>query len=276
MPEKDSGSSLLPTPTKSDASMASLVTKKMQFYVTKKGTWRKISNSGQDGSVGLTRTLKLPTPKHSDRFTAGVKTCKPQQQQHLSFTVREVLTIDGAYKSVGKPEGSSAEVSSAVYEPRDGTAPHETDNRLLSPEFVEQIMGFTLGWTNLEVENTDLPPPHLVTLEELPAIIEQGLTEDKPGLRTRLGQLGNSIVPQVGEIAFRMLDEILQEEEMLNLQELELEITNLKADLKKADTQTKKEALSKQIAKLNRSLETISAYEVINLQDTVINGDSTK
>ena len=38
--------------------MASLVTKKMQFYVNKKGTWRKISNSGQDGSVGLTRTLK--------------------------------------------------------------------------------------------------------------------------------------------------------------------------------------------------------------------------
>ena len=87
----------------------------MQFYVNKKGTWRKISNSGKDGSVGLTRTLKLPTPKKSDCLTAGVKTCKPQHQQHLSSTVREVLTID------------------------------KTDNRLLSPEFVEQIMGFPLG-----------------------------------------------------------------------------------------------------------------------------------
>ncbi len=247
MSEKDSGLSLLPTPVKSDASIASLITKEMRFHVTKNGTWRKISNSGQDGSVGLTRTLKLPTPKHSDRLTAGVKACKPGQQQHLSSTVREVLTIS------------------------------KTDNRLLSAEFVEQIMGFPMGWTDLEIENTDLPPPHLVTLEELPAIIDRGLTEDKPGLRTRLGQLGNSIVPQVGAIAFEFLTKILEEKEtMLTLQELELNLTNLKADLKKASTKAKKEALAKQIMKLNRSLEAMSAYAAINLQDTVINGDPTK
>ncbi len=63
---------------------------------------------------------------------------------------------------------------------------------------------------------------------------------------------------------------------MLDLQEIELKITNLKVDLEKASTQSKKETLSKQIAKLNRSLEAISAYEAINIQDTVFNGDPTK
>ena len=59
---------------------------------------------------------------------------------------------------------------------------------------------------------------------------------------------------------------------MLNLQEIELKIANLKADFEKTNTQSKKEALSKQIAKLNRSFEAISAYEAINIQDIVVNG----
>ncbi len=63
---------------------------------------------------------------------------------------------------------------------------------------------------------------------------------------------------------------------MLNLQEIELEIANLKTDLEKTKTQSKKEALLKQIAKLNCSLKAISAYEAINIEDVVINGDPTK
>ncbi|MDJ0678368.1 MAG: hypothetical protein QNJ18_00730 [Xenococcaceae cyanobacterium MO_167.B52] len=164
----------------------------------------------------------LPTPKHSDRITAGVKKCKARQQQHLSASIRKVLTID------------------------------KNDNRLLNPEFVEAIMGFPLGWTDTEIENIDLPPPSLMTLNKLSNYIDQGLTEDKPNLRTRLGQLGNGIVPQVGAIAFEILIQILQEEnKMLTLKDYEIQIANLKVEMSQALSQTKKEALSKQLTKLS-------------------------
>ena len=60
---KGKGYGLLPTATKSDATVGGIIGKDDKFKVTKTGTLRKINRKGIDGSIGLARYAKMwPTP----------------------------------------------------------------------------------------------------------------------------------------------------------------------------------------------------------------------
>src|SRR3990167_3466160 len=61
LPTQEKGFGLLLTPVRSDGLMAYLITSNMKFHVTKNGTYRKISNQGKDGNIGLLRFVKLVT-----------------------------------------------------------------------------------------------------------------------------------------------------------------------------------------------------------------------
>ena len=68
----------------------------------------------------------------------------------------------------------------------------ETVNGQLNPDWVEWLMGFPVGWTDLEVES---PTQYDIAVE--PAVPR--VTTKKQGRPKRLKQLGNAVVPQVVE-----------------------------------------------------------------------------
>lgn len=115
------GSLLLLTPLASDAAVARSLTADMTFRITRGGTPRKISRAGKDGSVGLTRLIKLallPTP-----------------------TAREGRTLKGARdrpNRVGGPSLAQVMLSAGW------------NQGFLNPSFVEWMMGYPPLWTDLE------------------------------------------------------------------------------------------------------------------------------
>lgn len=128
----------------------------------------------------------LPTPKHMDKATAGVKAHKKGQQKHLSVAVRKLLPT-----------------------------PVLTNNKtklLLNPEFTERMMGFPQGWTDEKCDR--LEEPELLQLDRLNDYLPLALCEEKLKHRIRLGQIGNAIVPQVGSIMFDLVAEVLDRDEI--------------------------------------------------------------
>ena len=65
-------------------------------------------------------------------------------------------------------------------------------------------------------------------------------------------------------------------DKMLTINEIELKITHLKQDLNDTKSKTKKKAIEKEVKQLIKKIDTITAYEKININDTVINGDPNK
>lgn len=115
--------SLLPTPTVSDAGPAAILNENTNIVYTGKGTPRKVSNNGVNGSLGLARTVMLlptPTVNESKNNPSGAS----QWDRHDSLNV-EAAKMHGLDKTTGK------------------------DFRL-NPLFVEEMMGFPIGWTDLE------------------------------------------------------------------------------------------------------------------------------
>lgn len=142
------GYSLLPTPTASDATVAAVFNDNTQIYYTRNGTPRKVSNQGIDGSVGLNRFVQLlPTPKATDGYHPGVKAHKKGQTLHLSAALAKMslptpTARDWKY-------GSAAQVSKARSENLNDRAAAITGKPLLNPNFVEALMGYPPGWTEL-------------------------------------------------------------------------------------------------------------------------------
>jgi hypothetical protein len=121
--------------------------------------------------------LLLPTPKHTDKNTAGVKSYKRGQTKHLSVAVKELLNKSDGY---------------------------------LNSQFVEEIMGFPRYWTDLHFPTDSLLAPKLLLREvrcydHLDTALIANNTKNN---QKSLGQLGNAIVPQVGAIVFDLLSTI--------------------------------------------------------------------
>jgi len=113
---KDSASSLLPTPTASDATGGDV---RKEIYFTRNGTPRGLSNNGISGSIGLARYVRLwPTPKASDAKGSGPLGSKSQihDQKH------------------GNLKGVVMDISGGQ----------------LNPTWTDWLMGFPLGWTDLD------------------------------------------------------------------------------------------------------------------------------
>lgn len=120
--EKESSSSHIPTPTRSDATTGSIIGKNDKYKVLPSGALRKITQQGVDGSIGLARYVKFfPTP-----------------------TVREwkgARTPEALAKSGRKPNNSLGDTVRA------------TQDGKLNPQFVEWLMGLPEDWTLLSGKN---------------------------------------------------------------------------------------------------------------------------
>lgn len=123
--------SALPTPTASDAGPATILNENTNIVFTSKGTPRKVSNNGVNGSLGLARTVMLlptPTVNESKNNPSGAS----QWDRRDSLNV-EAAKLNGLNKTTGK-------------------------DFQLNPQFVEEMMGFPIGWTVSKHLETQLSP----------------------------------------------------------------------------------------------------------------------
>jgi hypothetical protein len=110
---------LLPTPTCADATMGAILNDNTKLIMLKSGKLRKISNQGVSGSIGLARTVAMyPTPS-ANEDAAGTPNGKMQKMLGNSPLIR-------------------------------GTTPEEWNRGTLNPTWVEWLMGWPLGWTDLK------------------------------------------------------------------------------------------------------------------------------
>jgi len=117
-PTLDVGGSALPTPTASDAGPAAILNENTNIVFTGKGTPRKVSNNGVNGSLGLARTVMLlPTPSaHEHKY-------------RLKGNSQASKCLEAKARRTGK-------------------------DFQLNPQFVEEMMGFPIGWTDLNHSET--------------------------------------------------------------------------------------------------------------------------
>ena len=117
-PTLDVGGSALPTPTASDAGPAAILNENTNIVFTGKGTPRKVSNNGVNGSLGLARTVMLlPTPSaHEHKY-------------RLKGNSQASKCLEARARRTGK-------------------------DFQLNPQFVEEMMGFPIGWTDLNHSET--------------------------------------------------------------------------------------------------------------------------
>jgi hypothetical protein len=103
-----------PTPTASDGTSGAVIGKNDTFYTTSTGMPRKVNQNGKDGSVGLGRLVQMwPTPMSSEH-----KANRQTRENHQNGLTQAVLAT-------------------------------ETGGQL-NPTWVEWLMGWPLGWTDLK------------------------------------------------------------------------------------------------------------------------------
>jgi hypothetical protein len=130
----ENGSPLLPTPVASDCGPTAIIGKNDTFKMNKSGTLRKINQNGTDGSLGLTRTMKLlPTP------TANLE--KGYSPGTADKKIKGIKTRDSG-AMIGSGLNNEKELRSYY---------HWEGQNLLNPLFLELMMGFPEQWTEINV-----------------------------------------------------------------------------------------------------------------------------
>jgi hypothetical protein len=109
---------MYPTPTCADATMGAILNDNTKLITLKSGRMRKISNQGVSGSIGLARTVAMyPTPT-----CHNAKECDAPAE-----AIRNTPTLCHVARGGDK-----------------------TQPRHLNPTWVEWLMGWPLGWTDLK------------------------------------------------------------------------------------------------------------------------------
>jgi hypothetical protein len=177
----------------------------------------------------------LPTPKAVDGEHPGIQAHAPGQTLHLSASVMlptpitsdwrsgcaaqaskkrgEQLRDQVDYLSLPTPQSRDWKGNSgAGHQERGGNRNLPTTlntGRKLSPTFVESMMGFPVGWTDLAVLGTG-EPLLLSPYEVADEICNATDTEKTPHRKERLKALGNAVVPHAAAIALLKAKEILE------------------------------------------------------------------
>jgi len=138
---------LLPTPTASDGTTGSVIGKNDNFYTTKTGMPRKINQNGKDGSVGLGRLVQMwPTPRSCSAMAATItpeSAWNPARNPNLETIVGRTMWPT--------PTAHNAKETNAPSESNRNTPTLASqDGGKLNPIFVEWLMGWPLGWTDLK------------------------------------------------------------------------------------------------------------------------------
>jgi len=140
----------VPTPVASDAMLGAVIGKNDTFYTTSTGMPRKVNQNGIDGSVGLSRLVQMwPTPVHSEA-RQGLqirRDGKKGTQQSLTTAVMTWPTPRTAGMCGGSGSWDLLNKNTTIEEARLMGA---GNGGQLNPTWVEWLMGWPLGWTDLQ------------------------------------------------------------------------------------------------------------------------------
>jgi hypothetical protein len=140
----------VPTPVASDAMLGAVIGKNDTFYTTSTGMPRKINQNAIDGSVGLSRLVQMwPTPVHSEA-RQGLqirRDGKKGTQQSLTTAVMTWPTPRTAGMCGGSGSWDLLNKNTTIEEARLMGA---GNGGQLNPTWVEWLMGWPLGWTDLK------------------------------------------------------------------------------------------------------------------------------
>jgi len=145
--ETESGS-LLPTPTCADATMGAILNDNTKLITLKSGKLRKISNQGVSGSIGLARTVAMwPTPNARDwkdsTYQSSLTALENGHQATLGRIVHKMMWPT--------PTAHNAKETNAPSESQRNTPTLAAQvGGTLNPTWVEWLMGWPLGWTDLK------------------------------------------------------------------------------------------------------------------------------
>ena len=153
------GYGLLPTPTTSDGTTGSIIGKDDKFRITKNGTLRKVNKNGIDGSIGLGRLVKLwRTP---DANCGRGPSSKERMQMKLDKKMPISLNDQVAHPNLMWPTPRAAvgmnmrltenmaKLRHKRYLETEVAYQEKGSGGQLNPTWVEWLMGYPKGWTDL-------------------------------------------------------------------------------------------------------------------------------
>jgi site-specific DNA-cytosine methylase len=232
--ERPSGT-LWPSPVASDGSCGGIISPDDIYIQKESGLFRKINRNGTDGSVGLARMVKLwPTPRAQEpgRTTEGygrglqeLVEGKEQRKLWPTPTQRDykgTSAEEGLIRKDGKsrmdqlpnavkfwPTPTGTERSGVNPITGRGAGLSKVNGGQLNPDWVEQLMNFPEGWTDLDVDEPKpwAGWPALLGQEQYPYEHPRTTTGCKDRAK-RLKALGNAVVPAQAYPFFRAIMEI--------------------------------------------------------------------
>ena len=134
------GSGLWLTPTASDGKMSKKKTENL--YVTENGTIRLRNKAGNSSNAGLAnQVLFFPTPQHRDfRSGEAKRWLDPNRSRNLNDAIAFFPTPT---TQDAKNNGSQSQME------RNSLPLNAVAGGKLNPEWVEKLMGFPPGWTEI-------------------------------------------------------------------------------------------------------------------------------
>lgn len=196
-------SGLLPTPTATDETQGERLGGASEIYIDKTGKPRRRMPDGESASMGLGKmaaTGMWPTPSASDG-TGGPGNSGRQCGLNLRTAVMRFSTPTAQMAKHADP--------SAYEEENRQTDLHVQVGGQLSPEWVEWLMGWPIGWTDIEPlpqsastdwQNETMRGQWWQHEHDLPRIAK-GI----PNRTNRLRAIGNGQVPAVIGAAWKIL-----------------------------------------------------------------------
>jgi DNA (cytosine-5)-methyltransferase 1 len=223
--ERPSGT-LWPTPQAVDGSAGGIISPDDTYVQKASGLFRKINRNGTDGSVGLARMVKLwPTPTSTERSGinpntgSGAGLSKTVQLWPTPRAQEPGRTTEGYGRGLqelveGKeqrklwPTPKQFMYKDSITDRNKGNIGEKVGGQL-NPDWVEQLMNFPEGWTDLEVDEPSkwVGWPALLGQEQYPYEFPRTTTGCKDRAK-RLKALGNAVVSAQAYPFFRAIVEI--------------------------------------------------------------------
>lgn len=141
---------LWPTPVTSDATTGAIIGKNDIFKATS-GLPRKINQNGTDGSVGLARLVQLiPTPR-ANKVHVLRENVANMNKGNLEEWVSKQMFLPTPNASDNRNRGNPNDpcIQKRIENGKQVGLTMMVDGQL-NPQFVEEMMGFPIGWTDLK------------------------------------------------------------------------------------------------------------------------------
>ena len=143
----------VPTPTSSDGTSGAVIGKNDQFYQTKDGKPRKINQKGNDGAIGLGRLVQMwPTPNAWDgrRGPRSEENLRTKNHQINLITAIKMKEREN-FPTPNARDWKDGKTSGNRKSPGLGVVAHSgtSSGGQLNPTWVEWLMGWPIGWTDL-------------------------------------------------------------------------------------------------------------------------------